>query len=144
MSITIPSQTIFYTIEKAIKKYRKFSQRNISEIISGITIDQTLVLQFLNRHPELSQKEIAELIFKDNASMTRMINIMVQKKYLKRTGHQQDRRRYNIEITKKGKETLDDLPPIILKNRDKALKNITESELVQLDNILNKIIINCK
>lgn len=144
MKIKTPSQTIFYTIEKTIKSYRKFSQKNISSKISDITIDQTLVLQFLNNHPELTQKEIAELIFKDNASMTRMINLMVQNNYLKRTVNDQDRRRYKIEITTKGKEILVDLPTIILNNRNKALEEITENELIQLENILNKIIFNCK
>ena len=76
--------------------------------------------------------------------MTRMINIMVQNNFLKRTVNDQDRRRYKIEITTKGKEILVDLPTIILNNRNKALEEITENELIQLENILNKIIFNCK
>ncbi len=143
MSITLPSETVFHSIERAIKEYRKFSQKNISNQIEDLTIDQGMVLLFLDKHSELTQKEIAALIFKDNASMTRMINLMVNKKYLKRSMNNVDRRRYHIEITAKGKKVLETLPPIILSNREKSLEGITKEELIQLENLLKKITSNC-
>ena len=143
MSITLPSETVFHSIERAIKEYRKFSQKNISNQIEDLTIDQGMVLLFLDKHSELTQKEIAALIFKDNASMTRMINLMVNKKYLKRSMNTIDRRRYHIEITAKGKQILEALPPIILSNREKSLEGITKKELIQLETILKKITSNC-
>ena len=143
MNISLPSETIFHTIESTIKEYRKFAQKNISDQITDMTIDQGLVLLFLNEYPDMTQKEIAELVFKDNASMTRMINTMVQKKYLKRSKNNEDRRRYKIEITVKGRQVLDTLPPIIQKNRKTSLIGITKNELRQLEIILNKIRSNC-
>ena len=143
MNLALPSETVFHVIESTIKEYRKYAQKNISEKIKDITIDQGLVLLFLNDHPDLTQKEIAELVFKDNASMTRMINTMVQKKHLKRSMNKEDRRRYKIEITKKGKEVLETLPPIIHHNRNSSLKGITKNELKQLETILGKIKANC-
>ena len=143
MNLPLPSETIFHAIESTIKGYRKFAQKNISEQLEDITIDQGLVLLFLNEHPELSQKEIAELVFKDNASMTRMINTMVQKKHLKRSMNPEDRRRYKIEITNKGKDVLKTLPLIIHHNRNSSLKGITKNELKQLEIILGKIKANC-
>lgn len=143
MSIALPSETIFHTIESTIKEYRKFAQKNISDNIKDITIDQGLVLLFLNKHPDLTQREIAELVFKDNASMTRMINTMVRKKYLIRTLNKEDRRRFNLEITTKGKDVLKTLPPIIQNNRNSSLSGITKNELQQLEIILNKIKTNC-
>jgi len=139
MKLPLPSETVFHLIEKTIKEYRKFSQKNISKKIKDITIDQGLVLLFLKKHPELTQKEIAGLIFKDNASMTRMITLMVNKKYIKRSMNEEDRRRYKLEITSKGNKTLGELESIILNNRKKSLKGITEKELIQLDTILTKI-----
>ena len=143
MNLALPSETIFHIIESTIKEYRKFAQKNISEKIKDMTIDQGLVLLFLNEHPDLTQKEIAELVFKDNASMTRMINTMVEKKHLKRSMNNDDRRRYKIEITKKGKEVLAILPPIIHHNRNSSLIGITKNELKQLETILGKIRANC-
>jgi len=144
MYLKIPSKTVFYTIDKTIKSYRKFAQKNISKVVNDITIDQKLILHYLNDYPELNQKEIAELVFKDNASMTRMINIMVKKNYLNRSMNDEDRRRYNLEITDKGKEVLLKLPPVIMSNRKKALEGITKEELIQLEKTLNKILSNLK
>jgi DNA-binding MarR family transcriptional regulator len=144
MPLALPSETIFHAIESTIKEYRRFAQKNISEKITDITIDQGLVLLFLNEHPDLTQKEIAKLVFKDNASMTRMINTMVQKKYLKRSMNNKDRRRYKIEITTTGEDVLETLPPIINYNRNSSLKGITKNELNQLETILGKIRTNCQ
>ncbi|MCO6174018.1 MarR family transcriptional regulator [Flavobacterium sp. NRK F10] len=138
----IPSKTVFYTIEKTIKSYRRFSKQNFSKVINDITIDQKLILQYLNDFPELTQKEIAELVFKDNASLTRMIDLMVNKRFIKRSMNTKDRRRYKIEITAKGKEVLSKLEPVIVDNRKKAFAGITEEELIQLDITLNKILSN--
>jgi len=143
MKLVLPSKTIFHAIESTIKEYRKFAQKNISEAIEDMTIDQGLVLIFLDEYPDMTQKEIAELVFKDNASMTRMINTMVKKKYLKRSMHAEDRRRFNIEITPKGKEVLKILPPIIQNNRNSSLHGISKNEQKQLETILKKIRANC-
>ena len=143
MNLSLPSETIFHVIESTIKEYRKYAQKNITKKINDITIDQGLVLLFLNKHPELTQKEIAELVFKDNASMTRIIDTMVKKKYLERSMNPEDRRRYKILITEKGKKVLEILPPIIHQNRSTSLDGITVTELKQLEIILNKIRKNC-
>lgn len=139
MQIELPSETIFHAIESTIKAYRKFSQKNISAQINDMTIDQGMVLLFLNEYPELTQKEIAVLVFRDNASMTRMIDTMVKKKYLSRSMNDEDRRRFKLEVTDKGKEVLRILPSIIQTNRASSLAGITKDEIHQLGTLLNKI-----
>jgi DNA-binding MarR family transcriptional regulator len=103
-----------------------------------------LLIQLLELiYPEFSQKEIATLVFKDNASVTRIINLMVSKGYLIRSINEQNRRRFKLEISKLGAEVLHDLTPIVIRNRAEALKGVTEEELFQLEATLNKIIKNC-
>ena len=138
-----PSETIFYSIEKAIKNYRKLAQQNISERVGNLTLDQALLLQFLVKNPGLSQSEIAELIFKDNASVTRMIELMVKNKFLMRKMNSDDRRRFNIELTPKTKDILPELNAIINANRAKALQGITQTEMDGVEQTLNKLIKNC-
>ena len=139
-----PTGTVLYTIEKAIKEYRKVSQRNLAKIVKDITIDQCLVLIIINKDARISQNELANLVFKDNASITRMIELMVSKDYLNRTIHKEDRRKFNLEITEKGKKTLELINPIVQINRKIALKGLSLEEIDLLDITLNKIINNCK
>ncbi|AYN00041.1 MarR family winged helix-turn-helix transcriptional regulator [Chryseobacterium sp. 3008163] len=139
-----PTGTVLYLLEKAIKDYRKLSQKNISKVVKDITVDQCLVLIILSKDEKISQNEIANLIFKDNASITRMIELMVKKDYLNRTVHTEDRRKFNLQITEKGKKTLELISPIVLINRNTALNGFSAEEIELLDKILNKIITNCK
>jgi len=138
-----PQQTIFYTIEKAIKSYRKFAQKQLSDVVSGITVDQVLVLTVIESSPDIAQHEIASLLFKDYASITRMIELLVKNEYLTRSINETDRRKFTLKISAKGETTLKQLKPIILKNRTDALEGISESEVNQLFTTLNKIINNC-
>lgn len=136
--------TVLYLIEQAIKEYRKLSQKNITKIVKDITIDQCLVLIILNKDEKISQSELANLIFKDNASVTRIIELMVKKDYINRTIHKEDRRKFNLEITEKGKKTLELINPIAQVNRETALYGLSQEEINLLDTTLNKIIANCK
>ena len=118
--------------EKAIKSYRKFAQKKIDQEVGKITLDQGLALILLNRYPDLPQNEIAELIFKDNASLTRMIELMSKKSLLKRTINPADRRRFKLKVTDDGMEVLEKLSGVIANNRKVALKGISKSEIEQI------------
>ena len=136
-------QTVFYALEKTIKSYRQFAQRNIDQHDLKITIDQWLVLKTIKDHPGLLQKEIAQRVFKDLASVTRMIELLVKKDYLKRSFHEKDRRRYKLDLTQKGNKVYEQLVPIILNNRATALTDITTDDINTLHHLLQKITGNC-
>ena len=139
----LPNSSVFYKIESTIKAYRKLAQKNINSSGHKITIDQVLSLIFISNFPDLPQNKIAEMTFKDNASLTRIIDSLYKDKLLNRTPNLKDRRRYDLEVTEKGVETIDDIIPIIKKNRKKALNGITKDELNKLGEILTKIYTNC-
>src|ERR1041385_8003618 len=110
-------EVIFYTLEKSIKSYRQFAQKRIKEAGYDITVDQWLVLKTLNDNSEITQQQVGEIVFKDYASITRIIELLVQKKYVSRSSHLRDRRRFFLSITAAGKELLKGLQPIITGNR---------------------------
>lgn len=143
MKLENPTRTALYSIEKAIKEYRKLAQKNISKVVKDITVDQGLVLIILNDNQNIAQNELANLVFKDNASITRMIELMVKKEYIIRTIHPEDRRKFNLEITEKGLKTLELIQPVIKNNRQTALEGLSLEEIALLDKTLNKIITNC-
>ncbi|MDB4293347.1 MarR family transcriptional regulator [Maribacter sp.] len=143
MNLKAPTDIVIYSIEKAIKTYRKFAQSNIRKIESNITIDQALLLILLQSRPELTQVEMAEVLFKDYASITRMIELMVKNEYLTRNESQEDRRRKELIISKKGENIIKKLFPVIEENRNTALKGLSQSEIEQLDTLLKKITNNC-
>ncbi len=143
MIVDTPTQTVLYTLEQAIKAYRKLCQRNISQVMDDLTVDQALALMVLERHPALSQLEIAELVFKDKASITRIIELLVKKGFVDRAIHATDRRKFELRLTPKGQDTIAALSGTIRLNQQTALAGLSEAELAQLYNTLQKIITNC-
>lgn len=139
-----PQQTVFYRIEKAIKTYRQYAQQQISAMQSGITVDQLLILGLLDANPELAQKDLAERLFKDHASITRMVELLVKRGHLRRLPHPEDRRKFKLQVSSQGQQTLQRLKPTILQNRAQALQGIDPNDLEQLTHTLNRIINNCE
>jgi len=143
MKFETPTSTVLYSIEETIKAYRRLSQQNISSIVPDITVDQALILIIIDREDK-TQSEIADLVFKDYASMTRIIKLMINKNYLTKTIDDADKRKAELKITQSGKEIIEKLNPVIKKNREIALNTLSEQELKQLFKLLNKITQNCK
>lgn len=136
-------QIIFYSLEKSIKSYRQFAQKSIDKKGLDITIDQWLVLKTIENNAGMTQQQIAKNVFKDYASITRIIEILVTKKFLDRNFHSVDRRRFDLSITRLGLEILKRLTPIIESNRKQALNGITKLEIELLKKVLTKITENC-
>ena len=134
---------IFYTLEKSIKTYRQFAQKRISEKGYNVTIDQWLVLKILHDNEGITQQQLAEIVFKDYASVTRIIELLVNKKYIQRDFHSSDRRRFELTLSAEGKKLLLKIQDDIDENRSKALKGISKSETETVRKTLNKIISNC-
>lgn len=136
-------ESIFYTLERSIKTYRQFAQKRISEAGFDITIDQWLVLKTIQENPANSQQQTSETVFKDYASVTRIIELLVKKEFLSRQFHANDRRRFELTITKKGKEIIDAVGPIIAENRKQALKGFSKQDIETLREYLKDLTSNC-
>ncbi len=135
---------IFYNLDKSIRVYRQYAQAQIIRAGYTITIDQWLVIKSILENPGISQSQLSSLVFKDNASVTRIIELLIKAGYLARADHQTDRRRSSLRVLEKGIQVITDVNVVIMKNRKTALKNITEDELHIARSVLVKIINNCK
>ena len=133
---------LFYTIEKSIKSYRQFAQRQIAAAGFDITIDQWLVLKTIEEDSTATQQQMAAKVFKDMASMTRIVELLVRKNYLLRKFNTSDRRRFDLELTATGKNLLQQIQPLIVSNRSTALNGISDENLQILQSELEKITSN--
>ncbi|MCC3217706.1 MarR family transcriptional regulator, partial [Chryseobacterium sp. X308] len=134
---------IFYNIDKAIRSYRNYAQRQLKAHGYTITIDQWLIIKAILENPGITQNEIGDLVFKDNASVTRMIDLMVKSEYIIRKVHPEDRRKTQLEVTDSGVKVIKEVQNIVEKNRKTALKSISNEELEVMYSALLKISENC-
>lgn len=134
----------FYLLDKAIRTYRVYSQKKLRENGFKITVDQWLVIKVLMENPGISQQLIAEKAFKDNASITRIIELLVKSKYLDRKVNPKDRRTSILKVTAAGEDIINKVQGLVLENRKVAQAGITFEELENLNATLKKIIKNCQ
>lgn len=134
---------IFYNMDKAIKSYRMYAQKKLKENGFKITIDQWLIIKSILENPTITQQDIAKKVFKDNASVTRIIELLVKSEYLKREINQDDRRKSNLVVTEEGKSIIQKVQDLVLENRKNALDTVTTEEMETMNLVLKKIIKNC-
>ncbi len=134
---------LFYTIEKAIKSYRRYAQKRLKDNGLKITIDQWLVIKNILDNPSISQQEIAERVFKDNASVTRIIDLLFKAKYIKRSVNKTDRRKTNLVVTQEGIDLINEVYKVVLEYRTHALKGINKQDIDITNKVLSSIIDNC-
>ena len=137
------SSLIFYSLDKAIRQYRKMAQANIDRAGIAITIDQWLVLRVIQEHDDLTQTDIAERVFKDQASVARMISLMIKSRLLVSEPLPHDGRRIRLRVSGEGQRTLDAVQPVVLSNRQVALEGLSEEDLAVMRPLLERIYSNC-
>ena len=137
------NDTLLYTLDKCFRTYNQFAQRNVRKAGYEITIDQWLILKSVGENPNITQNDISKIVFKDTASITRIIQLLVGAGYLVREVHPTDRRRMNLTLTESGKKITVDVNKIAVKNRAAALKTLDETQINEMKNLLLQIIDNC-
>lgn len=109
-------------IVELIKKYQ-FRDRN-QICCFGISVSQCYVLETLHTHGPLAMNELAKKMHLKISTMTRVVQQLVKKSYVRREEGLSDRRVRLIKLTKEGKAIY-----------KKAWENIFESEKIILKGI---------
>ena len=131
-----------FLIERTGKKLKQSLQRVFNDINAGITVDQWVILYELHEHGSLSQNQIGENTYKDAPTVTRIIDLLAKKKLVKRNMSDSDRRKYFIELTKKGNTTIDALLPYVIDFRKRGWRALKKADLVTLKGLLDKVFEN--
>jgi len=144
MTLKLPQETVFYQIEKGLKRYRKLAQLTIDQTGYEVSVNQIILLINLREKPNATQVELSELIFKDVASITRMVELLVKNNFITRIESKLDRRKKDLHLTAKGNRMLDEIMPCIQQYRALALAGFSEPEVHTLSTLLSRLITNCE
>lgn len=128
-----------FLLDRTARKVKQYAQQRFKEKGFNITVDQWLVLKHLSEHDGMKQNELAELIFKDNPTVTRIIDLLCKKGLTERKPHHSDRRSFIVSLTKAGAKKVEQLRPKIKDIRLKAWDGLTERDFNQFKKILNSI-----
>lgn len=132
---------LYYLLEKANKVVRRYSQVRFSESGIDITVDQWLVLKKISDSERITQIELANAIFKDRASITRILDLLLEKKLVRKEAGA-DKRAYELTLTTTGEKFMEQALTIVKSVRKKGIETMGEKEQDQLRQSLLKIIHN--
>jgi DNA-binding MarR family transcriptional regulator len=134
---------LFYSLESAIKAYRRFAQGRLHAAGIDITIDQWLVLKKIHESSDVTLQQVGVAVFKDFASVTRIVQLLERKGLLQRKPHPTDGRRSELALTSAGESVIRIVEPIAQANRRHALQGIDAEEVARLRAALVRMTENC-
>jgi MarR family transcriptional regulator for hemolysin len=137
------NKVIFYTIDKSIRTYRQYAQKEFIKAGLKITIDQWLIIKTISENSGMTHQKLSESVFKDGASVTRIITLLVKAGYLIRKADGVDKRRNQLKVTEPGKKMTSKAHAIVLKNRKVALKGLSKTDIENMKTGLLTIVKNC-
>lgn len=128
-----------FLLDRTARRVKQYAQQKFKLGEFDITVDQWLVMKNLSENKLLSQAELAQLVFKDQPTLTRIIDILSKKGYVDRVPHPMDRRSFQLILTDQGLAKVDELKPQIATIREKAWENLNKSDFEEFKRILNTI-----
>lgn len=131
-----------YIIGKTTQSIKNIIFREFKANNFNITPEQWAVMSYLHKEDGLYQKQIADFLFKDKPTVTRILDILEKRNLIIRISDEKDRRKFKIYLTQDGKDTVTQLIPIAKEIQLKIKENIKPEEIETLKTILNKIYMN--
>lgn len=128
-----------FLLDRTARKVKQYAQQQFKQGEFDVTVDQWLVLKNLSENGPLSQTELANLVFKDHPTLTRIIDLLCKKGYVERILHPNDRRSFQLYLTDQGLLKVAELKPKVLEIREKAWDKLNESDFEEFKRILNTI-----
>jgi MarR family transcriptional regulator, organic hydroperoxide resistance regulator len=116
--------------------------RNFRANDIALTPEQWLVLQYLSLKDGISQQELANITYKDQPSITRLLDNLEKHSLIARLADRMDKRSNLIHITKAGQIIHHKARVIVLQTMQKALNGIAEDEIHAGEKTLKKIFKN--
>ena len=131
-----------FLLDRTARRVKQYAQQKFKELNLNVTVDQWLVLKHLYEHESMKQNELAEILFKDNPTLTRIIDLLCEKELAVRKQHPTDRRSFHVALTRLGKKKVEQMKPKIQKIRLKAWEGLSKDDFVQFRKVLDTIYYN--
>ncbi len=131
-------------LERTAKRMKRFFQERLIAADAGITVDQWVVLNQLDKEDGQNQLDIAKAVFKDAPTVTRILDLLEEKDLIARVPDTSDRRRFKVQLTTSGKLKVEEVWPYMKAGRQTAWAGLDDEAITQLTESLNHIFENIK
>jgi len=137
-------QAITRSISKVHTATRLRLNMKLSQAGIDITPDMYLILRALWEKDNRSQQELADDVFKDKASLTKLVANLEKRRLVRRHTDAADRRSKIVALTSKGGRLKDKVYPIVQELIHSMEQGFTAGELAHLQNMLESMYVRLK
>ena len=135
------SQSFAFKINKLSSRLKRYTVRKFRKYDLGNP--ELVVISLIGQIKEtLTIKDLSTVHWMDKTLISRASIKLIQMKILKKTNSETDKRSHSLELTNKGKKIFDKLKDEKKNRYTKLVKNLSESEVIQLNTLLDKITSN--
>ncbi|MEO9869340.1 MarR family winged helix-turn-helix transcriptional regulator [Ekhidna sp.] len=134
------NEVYFFWMDRAMKAQRKAKNRFFKKLGVDLTSDQWIILKRLSEVENQTQKELADAVSKDPASITRSLDILEKNGMIERRSA--DRRSFMVLLTKQGQGLVDKVIPEAVIYRQKGISGLSEKDMKTFKKVLDTIYIN--
>ncbi len=129
-------------VHRADLKLNNYYQKVVNPF--DITVDQWEILVVLWEKEGITQKELAERLYKDQTNIARMLFKLEKKGFVHRVTHETDRRSLRVYLTRKGREIKEDILAPSIEAYKKTVEGLSEEEVETFRRILAVMYNNVK
>ena len=104
-----------------------------------LAITEWRVIAILGRHPGISANGVAERTAMDKVAVSRAIARLLERGFVQRDIHDNDRRRSVLELSEAGYRIYDEVVPLALGYEQRLLASLEPAEAAMLDRVVGKL-----
>ncbi|MCI8366150.1 MAG: MarR family transcriptional regulator [Eggerthellaceae bacterium] len=105
----------------------------------GLTSGQWNIMNQLEENGAMSQRELADYVRKEPATVARMLDRLVSRGLVKRTASPHDRRANIIENTPEATALLQEIDPVVSARSDQLAAGISDADLAVFFDVLQQV-----
>lgn len=133
------TDSVFYEIELTAKYCKMLGTQMFEDIDAGLSVDEFSTLDILSLNPEMCQRDLAKLIFKDRANTGKILDNLENMGLIERELSVKNNRPVKIsKLTPKGKKKVEEIQEVLRPHTEMIKSKILNSDLKQLRSMLQE------
>lgn len=128
-----------FVLEKTGKKIKQNLQKRFLYQGLDITVDQWVILYELYIQGTQNQVDLCEKVYKDAPTVTRILELLIQKNMVVRKASRADRRKFEISLSATGRAMVKKILPEVISFRLTGWKGLSNQDMNHLNRITRKI-----
>jgi len=136
------SKEIAVYINLAACKLKQYTSAMLKQNNVGLTPEQFLLVDLLWNQGPQTQQQLADTMRKDKNSITKLVDALEKKEFLVRQRNEKDKRSNILILTPKAEQLKEDAKEAGIQMLEKMLTGISEEELRNFLDTLNKMSAN--